>query len=133
VVDEFGCSFVRGVPQTIDSSTATLLQSLPYKDLFILSEKPVELTPQDRGWSAVLPEETPCVWEGHFALMTGPFIEAADDDHHVYHCGAPLEICSKTLKVLNSDEYRRHFAVINRGGEGISQDPVPCGPTEGCC
>jgi len=133
VVDEFGCSFVRGVPQPIDSSTATLLQSLPYKDLFILSEKPVELSPQDRGWSAVLPEETACVWEGHFALMTGPFIEAADDDDHVYHCGAPLEICSKTLKVLNSDEYRRHFAVINRGGEGISQDPVPCGPTEGCC
>ncbi len=133
VVDELECSFIRGVPQPIGSSTATLLQSLPYRDLFILSEKPVELSAQDPDWSAVLPEEAHCVWEGHFALMTGPFIEAADDDHHVYHCGAPHEICSKTLKVLSSDGYRPHFAVINRAGEGISEDSEPCGPNEGCC
>jgi SAM-dependent methyltransferase len=133
VIDEFGCSFVRGVPQSIDPSTAALLQSLPYKDLFILSDKPVKLSPQDPDWSAVLPEETHCVWKGHFAIMTGPFIEAEDDDHHVYQCGAPFEICSKTLKVLKSDEYRPYFSVINRAGEGISEDPGPCGPTESCC
>ncbi len=133
IVDEFGLSFVRGVPQPVDTSTATLLQSHPYADLFIRSEKPVELSNQDPRWSAVLPEDAPCVWEGHFALLTGPFIEATDDDHHVYHCGMAHEICSKTLKVLHSDAYRPHFAVINRAGEGVSQEPVSCGPTESCC
>lgn len=133
VVDDLRSSFVRGVPQPIDGSTASLLQSVPYAEMFILSDSPVELFPHDSRWSAVLPEEAPCVWEGHFALLTGPFVEAVDDDHHVYRCGIPLEICSKTLKVLNSEEYRRYFAVINRAGEGISQDPVSCGPTEGCC
>ena len=133
VADECGRSFERGVPQPIDDSTATLLQSRPYRDLFILSGKPVELSPQDPDWSAVLPEDTHCGWEGHFALMTGPFLEAGDDDHHIYQCGAPQEICSKTLKVLNSVEYRPHFAVINRAGEGPSEDPGICGPTDGCC
>ncbi len=133
VVDESGCSFVRGVPQSIGPSTATLLQTLPYKDLFILSEKPVTLSAQDPDWSAVFPEETHCVWEGHFSLMTGPFTEAVDDDHHVYHCGTPHEICSKTLKVLHSDEYRPFFAVINRAGDGISENAAPCEPTDGCC
>ena len=133
VVDELGHSFARGVPQSVDSSTATLLRSLPYHDLFLLSEKPVDLSPQDPGWSAVLPEKISCVWEGHFALMTGPFIEAEDDDAHVYHCGAPHEICSKTLKVLHSEEYRPYFALINRSNDGISENPEPCGPTEGCC
>ena len=133
VVDEGGCSFVRGVPQSIAPSTATLLQSLPYKDLFILSENPVTLSAQDPDWSAVFPEETHCVWEGHFALMTGPFMEAVDDDHHAYHCGTPHEICSKTLKVLHSKEYRPYFAVINRAGDGISENAAPCEPTDGCC
>ena len=133
VVDERGSSYVRGVPQAIDPSTATLLQSLPYQDRFILSEKPVQLSSKDPDWSAVLPQESHCIWEGHFALMTGPFIEAEDDDDHIYQCGAPLEICSKTLKVLNSDEYHPYFAVINRASDGIAQDSEPCGPTEGCC
>ena len=133
VVDESGRSFVRGVPQPINSFTATLLQSLPYKDLFMLSEKPVKLSEQDPAWSAVLPDESHCVWEGHFALMTGPFLEAADDDDHVYQCGTPHEICSKTVKVLNSHEYSPHFAIINRAGDGISGNSEPCGPDDGCC
>ena len=133
VVDEFGAPFVRGVPQAIDTSTAILLQSHPYANQFILSEKPVELSNEDPRVSSVLPENATCVWEGHFALLTGPFIAATDDDDHVYQCGTPYEVCSKTLKVLQSDEYRPYFAVINRAGEGVTQEPVPCAPTESCC
>lgn len=133
VRDELGHAFVRGVPQAIDSSTANLLDSAPYRDLFILSEFSVELTSKDSRWTAVLPEEAPCLWEGHFALITGPLVEAADDDDHVFRCGEPLEICSKTLRVLNSDGYRHHFAVINRAGESVSEESFPSSANGSCC
>ena len=133
VKDELGYSFVRGVPQAIDSSTTTLLKSTPYQDLFILSETPVELSEKDPRWFAVLPDEAPCLWKGHFALMTGPFVEAVDDDNHVFRCGEPLEICSKTLKVLSSNSYQPQFVIINRAGEALSQESLSCAPNEGCC
>ena len=133
VKDELGHAFVRGVPQAIDSLTSSLLQSAPYQNQFVISDTPVELAEHDSRWSAVLPEDAPCVWEGHFALITGPFVEAADDDGHVFRCGEPLEICSKTLKVLNNQAYEGHFAIINRAGEAVSQEAVSCAPTGGCC
>ena len=130
--DELGHSFIRGVPQPINSSTETLLQSSAYQDLFVLSETPIELSEKDSRWSAVYPEEAPCVWKGHFALMTGPFVEAADDDGHLFQCGEPLEICSKTLNVLSSVGYQPFFVIINRAGEAVSPESVSCAP-EGCC
>ena len=66
-------------------------------------------------------------------MLAGPFVEAADDDHHVYRRGEPLEICSKTLKVLEADSYAPHFAIINRAGQSVSGDAVTCTPDEGSC
>ncbi|OLB23483.1 MAG: hypothetical protein AUH95_03300 [Nitrospirae bacterium 13_2_20CM_2_63_8] len=77
--------------------------------------------------------QTPCVWKGHFALFTGPFTEAEDDDHHIYRRGVPLEICSKTLDVLNSGPYSRHFTIINRASETVAGEAVSCAPDGSCC
>jgi hypothetical protein len=82
---------------------------------------------------SILPADAPCVWKGHFALFAGPFVEAADDDHHVYRRGVPLEICSKTLDVLDSGPYSRHFTVINRAGEAVAGNVVSCDPGGSCC
>jgi len=82
---------------------------------------------------AILPAQAPCVWKGHFALFTGPFTEVEDDDHHVYRRGVPLEICSKTLDVLESGPYSQHFTIINRAGEAVSGEAVSCDPGGSCC
>src|SRR5881628_3390264 len=66
-------------------------------------------------------------------LFTGPFTEAEDDDHHIYRRGVPLEICSKTLDVLNSGPYSRHFTIINRASETVNGEAVSCAPDGSCC
>jgi hypothetical protein len=131
VVDEQGEGYHRGIPEKIDTGTATLLQSPPYRDLFVLSDDPVELSDMDPRLTSVAPEETPCLWEGHFALLTGPFLKVTDDDHHEFPCGEPLEVCSKTLKVLRSEPYNSHFVVINRSGEAVSSPETISADT--CC
>ncbi|MER3425370.1 MAG: hypothetical protein C4293_21190 [Nitrospiraceae bacterium] len=95
------------------------------------TDAPVSLTPSDLRWTAVLPETAPCIWKGDFALFTGPFLEVHDDDHHVFRRGQPLEIRSKTRKVLESSAYRPHFAIINRvsretSGAEVSSNPDGC-------
>ena len=134
VIDERGHSFTRGVPQAIDADTEQLLLTPPYRNQFLLSENPLVLTKEDPHWVAILPEDAPCVWEGHHALLTGPFVEASDDDGHTFICGESLEICSKTCKVLSNEAYHAYFAIINRAGTPItSQDSSSCEPTNGCC
>lgn len=133
VKDERGQTYRRGVPEAIDEPTAALLQSGPYEDYFIFSSTPKGLSSQDAEWSAFLPEEVPCVWEGHFAMLTGPFLEVGDDDHHTFKCGVPMEICSKTHRVLQLEAYQGFFAVINRASQPGSNQPVICEPTGGCC
>ncbi len=134
ITDERGHSFTRGIPQHIDAETEQLLKSSPYRDQFVLSNSPTTLTSEDPQWAAVLPEDAPCVWEGQYALLTGPFVEASDDDNHTFTCGEAQEICSKTQKVLQSDAYQKYFALINRASETVtSQTPASCGPTDGCC
>ncbi len=133
VVDEQGRVYARGVAQDIDARTAALLRAEPFVPLFILSDAPTPLTAQDPRFLSVLPEQAPCVWKGHFAMLTGPFSEVCDDDHHVYRRGEPLEICSKTLKVLESENYRRYFAVINRAGQAVNGAAVTCDPNGSCC
>jgi SAM-dependent methyltransferase len=132
-VDEFGQAYHRGKPELVSARTAQLLKTPPFERLFLLSDQPVPLATTDRRLISILPAEAPCVWKGHFALFTGPFVEAADDDHHVYRRGVPLEICSKTLDVLASGPYSRHFAIINRASEAVSGDAVSCEPGGGCC
>jgi hypothetical protein len=80
-----------------------------------------------------LPEENPCIWNGHFAVLTGPFLSGYDDDDHTYRCGEPLEICSKTLKVLQHPHYASSFGIINRSREGVTAEPVICGTSSECC
>ncbi len=133
VVDERGAGYQRGIPQPIGPDTALLLSQPPFAPYFVLSHEPVSFDRLDARWWAVLPSPDPCVWQGDFALLAGPFLEAADDDHHVYRRGEPLEVCSKTLKVLATDGYAPHFAVINRAGQRVTGGEVTCAPNGGCC
>lgn len=66
-------------------------------------------------------------------MFAGPFVEAVDDDHHVYRRGAPVEVCSKTLQVLETDGYAPHFAIINRAGRIVGSEAVTCAPNGSCC
>lgn len=133
VVDERGTAYLRGIPQALTAESAQLLNQPPFASLFVLSEDPVTLDRNDPRWTSVLPEQTPCVWKGDFALLAGPFIEAQDDDHHVFRRGEPLEICSKTLKVLETDGYASHFAILNRASEPVGGAATSCAPAGGCC
>jgi hypothetical protein len=133
VVDERGTAYQRGIPQPITLDDAVLLSHAPLADHFILTADPIWLDQSDPRWTAVFPVQAPCVWQGHYALLAGPFVEAADDDHHIYRRGEPLEICSKTLAVLETQGYGPHFAILNRAGDRVSGDAVTCSPDKGCC
>jgi arsenite methyltransferase len=133
VVDERGLAYQRGIPQPITPADALLLSQPPFIDHFELTSEPLWLYRDDPRWTAVFPEQQPCVWEGDFALLAGPFLEAADDDHHVYRRGEPLEICSKTRRVLDQAGYAQHFALLNRAGHRVSGEAVSCAPNGGCC
>jgi ubiquinone/menaquinone biosynthesis C-methylase UbiE len=133
VVDELGTTYLRGIPQPITPEAVRLLNHAPLASHFVLSSNPLWLDRTDDRWTAVYPANTPCRWQGHFAILAGPFIEAADDDHHLYRRGEPLEICSKTLQVLESDGYAPYFAIINRASQNVRGDAVTCSPSEGCC
>jgi arsenite methyltransferase len=133
VVDELGTTYLRGIPQPITPDNVCLLNQVPLASHFVLSSGPLWLDRDDNRWTAVYPIDAPCTWHGHFAMLAGPFVEAADDDHHVYRRGEPMEICSKTLHVLETDSYAPHFAMINRAGQRVSGDAITCSPSEGCC
>jgi arsenite methyltransferase len=133
VVDEQGYSYRRGEPIAVAAETAELLKAPPFQNLFILSEVPTRMTTGDARFIAIFPEEKPCSWQGHFALLTGPFIEAEDDDHHVYRRGVPLEICSKTLRVLSEEAYRGYFLIINRSQAGVDGVEMACDSNGECC
>ncbi|MGE0645290.1 MAG: methyltransferase domain-containing protein [Nitrospira sp.] len=133
VADERGTVYERGIPTPIKPEEALLLSAPPFTEHFLLSHEPIQLADSDPRWTAVLPAQAPCTWQGHYALLAGPFIEAADDDQHVYRRGEPLEICSKTVAVLEADGYKSHFAILNRASERVSGEAVTCAPAGGCC
>jgi arsenite methyltransferase len=133
VVDELGTTYLRGIPQPITQDTVCLLSQAPLASHFVLSSGPLWLDRADEQWTAIYPANAPCRWQGHFAMLAGPFVEAADDDHHVYRRGEPVEICSKTLRVLEADGYAPHFAIINHAGQSVSGDAVTSSPKGGCC
>jgi arsenite methyltransferase len=132
-VDELGQPYHRGKPEPVSTRTAHLLKAPPFERLFLLSDEPASLATTDQRLVSILPANTPCVWKGHYAILMAPFVEAEDDDHHAYRRGVPLEICSKTLDVLDSGPYNRHFAVINRAGEAVPGNEVSCDPGGSCC
>lgn len=133
VTDELGQTYRRGVPQHINARTAQMLDMPPFQRIVTVSDAPLTIEPSDPRWLAVLPEQKPCVWKGDFAIFTGPFAEVEDDDHHTFRRGMPLEICSKTLKVLATDHYQPHFAITNRASDSVSGTAVSCAPQGGCC
>lgn len=133
LVDERGLTYHRGIPQSITPDEAQLLRVPSLSAHFLLTTEPVALDNRDPRWSAVLPADAPCTWQGHYALLAGPFVEAADDDHHVYRRGEPLEICSKTVAVLETNGYQPHFVMLNRAGEGVGGEAVTCSADGGCC
>ncbi len=133
LVDERGTIYQRGIPQPITADDELLLNTPPFAHYFLLTTEPVLLDSKDSRWTAVLPADTPCTWQGHYALLAGPFIEAADDDHHVYRRGEPLEICSKTVAVLETTRYLPHFVILNRAGEHVTGEALTCSPDGGCC
>ncbi len=131
--NELGTIFHRGVPQQIDEQTVNVLALPSYKDFFVLADRPIALTNKDPQWIAVHPEDASCVWKGHFAVLMGPFLSVSDDDDHTYLSGEPLEICSKTLKVLEHSKYQSSFGVINRARESVTAEPVIGMASTGCC
>ncbi len=133
VVDERGTAYQRGIPQPITQDDAVLLSYPPLTGHFVLTPHPVWLDQTDPRWTAVFPAQAPCTWQGHYALLAGPFLEAADDDQHIYRRGEPLEICSKTLAVLDAEGYVPHFAILNRAGQSAGGTAVTCAPDGGCC
>jgi len=133
MVDELGTIYFRGVPQPITPDIVDLLSLPPLISHFVLSPDQLWLDRADNRWTAVYPSNASCLWQGHFAMLAGPFVEADDDDHHIYRRGEPVEICSKTLTVLEADGYAPHFAIINRAGQNVSGEAVTCSPDRGCC
>jgi SAM-dependent methyltransferase len=133
LVDERGMTYYRGIPQSITPDESRLLSLPSFSEHFLLTTEPIPLDNHDPRWRAVLPADAPCTWQGHYALLAGPFVEATDDDHHVYRRGEPLEVCSKTVAVLGTDGYQPHFVLLNRAGEGAGGEAVTCSPDGGCC
>ncbi|MDF0673976.1 MAG: methyltransferase domain-containing protein [Nitrospira sp.] len=133
VVDERGTTYRRGIPKPITLEEALLLSTSPFADHFLLTTESVHLDSEDPRWTAIFPADAPCTWQGHYALLAGPFVEAADDDDHLYRRGEPLEICSKTVAVLETAGYQPHFVILNRAGDRVSGEAVTCSPDEGCC
>lgn len=131
--DERGTTFQRGIPYPIKPDDALLLTYPPFTDHFLLTTDPVQLDTHDPRWTAVFPADAPCTWQGQYALLAGPFIEVEDDDHHLYRRGEPMEICSKTVTVLEADGYKPHFVILNRAGDSVSGDAITCAPDGGCC
>ncbi|HMS84110.1 MAG TPA: methyltransferase domain-containing protein [Nitrospira sp.] len=133
LVDEQGTTYRRGIPQAMAPASARHLSLPPYAEYFLQSSEPIDLDHHDPRWSAVLPADAPCSWQGHYALLAGPFAEAADDDHHTYRRGEPLEICSKTVAVLGTTGYHPHFVILNRASERVTGESVMCSPEGSCC
>ncbi len=133
VVNERGTTYLRGVPQSVTPEEALLLSTPPFAKHFLLTSEPIKFDNQDPRWSAILPADAPCTWQGDYALLAGPFVEAVDDDHHVYRRGEPLEVCSKTVAVLETNGYQPHFVMLNRAGEPVGGEAITCSPGGGCC
>ena len=133
VVDELGTTYLRGIPQPITPDTVCLLSQAPLASHFVLSPSPQWLDRADDRWTAIDPADSPCHWRGHFAMLAGPFLETADDDHHVYRRGEPVEVCSKTLNILETEGYAPHFAIINRASQSVGGEAATCSPDGGVC
>jgi SAM-dependent methyltransferase len=133
VVDERGRLYQRGIPQPVSPDAASLLALPPLAPHFLLTPAPTWLDETDARWSAVFPDVSPCLWQGDFALLAGPFLETADDDGHLYRRGEPQEICSKSRRVLEASGYRSHFVILRRAGQQADAQVTDCASGGDCC
>ena len=133
VIDERGIAYQRGTPQPMTSENAALLSTPALAAHFLLTTDPTKIDQADPRWMAIIPAQSPCTWQGHFALLAGPFLEVEDDDDHIYRQGEPVEICSKTRIVLLSEPYAPHFAILNRAMHHVTGTAGPCEPNGACC
>lgn len=132
-VSELGTLYRRGEGAKMTPQESALISHTPLSKYFILSKEPLHLSFLDPKFLSVRPENRPCVWEGDFAILTSYFLEIEDDDAHIYKRGLPLEICSKTKKVLESNGYEGLFSMIHRAGQNVVGKEVSCGTGENCC
>lgn len=134
VVDELGNPFLRGERRRVDGRTARVLGLPAYRGLFE-KESAFKSGAEAGGrpFEPVLPDASPCLWQGHFALLGGPFLQVEDDDGHTFLRGEALEVCSKTLRVLQHLNYRPFFTILNRAQGGVSAAEVSCEPGGPCC
>ena len=106
LVDERGTTYQRGIPQPITSEDALLLSTPPFTDHFLLTTEPVELDSDDPRWTAVFPADAPCTWQGHYALLAGPFHRSG---RRRSPCLSPRRAAGDLLQnvdVLQSDGYQ---------------------------
>ena len=111
-VDQHSHFYKRGQPEPMDSHTAQLLQTSPFHDAFLPSEFPVALGV--RRPMVVHPTRSILRLERGLCVAHRTVPEVQDDDNHIYRRARRFEICSKTLAVLESSSYRRHFAFMDR-------------------
>ncbi len=138
VTDEQEQTFVRGVWRGVNQRTLDILRLEPFQPWFLFSndiKAGTMLKDDDPEIVRILPEDKPCVWNGHYATLTSLFDRAEDDDHHQYDAGVPMEICSKTHDVLTHPKYASFFHILNRAQQPVSGEAVTCDPTPtgACC
>lgn len=97
-------------------------------------------------------KEGPCVDYGHAVMYRGPFLDATDDDGHVYRRGVRTAVCKKTYDILTSEPYAQFFygipcymppteneAPIFDCNTPMVRDPkvtkgvLPAGGSQACC
>jgi hypothetical protein len=100
VVDEYGNNYERGVIKEITTQTAALLSLPCYREYFFLYSEQSEL--KNLTQVKMTPKLGPCVYKGDFVSLFGPFFQVCDDDNHIFEVGQEMEICEKTLGVLNT-------------------------------
>ena len=128
VTDERGTTYHRGIPHPITPDDALLLSAPPFVDHFLLTTEPVPLDNNDPRWTAVLPANVPCTWQGHYALLACPFMEVEDDDHHIYRREGLWRSAPKRWRCWAQGTGT--FRHLNRAGERVSGEPVTCHLTE---
>lgn len=133
VILETGSDWRRGKCEPVSERDLELISATPLKNHFVFSGRAQDLAPGDKRLTSVLPENKPCVWEGDYALLSSFFLKAQDDDGHVYESGEPLEICSKTKKVLESQAYSGFFSILRRSSRPVEGVEVACAPASGGC
>ena len=126
--DELGTDAI--VPQPLDAKCAQL-SAVRRCARCSSSGRPRSPRAGDRAGAPSFGERP--VWQGAYAVLTGPIIAAGDDDHHQYYRGVPLEICSKTSTFADAETPAdlAPSTVGKLAGDVARGRTVSCSPEEG--